>query len=108
MVMRWTRASRYSGVISSADSRRSPRSILASISCCSLMTGLLPSVYRGRSAFLDDAHGLAFRARQCARWHQRDLGSQADGLGQLLADAAAQVGQRRVRGVEAAATRQER
>src|SRR4030081_1318552 len=101
MVMRCTRLSRYSAVISSADSRRSPRSIFAIIARSSLMRGLLPSVYR--LPLLDHAHGFALGARERARRHQRHLGREPDGPGQALADPPAQVDEHRMRRVEAPA-----
>src|SRR5687767_15662170 len=102
--MRCTRLSRYSGVISSADSRRMPRSILAIISRCSLMAGASSTpAYRGASAFLDHPHRLALGAGHGARGDQAQLHAQPDGAGQAVADAAAQIDERGVAGVEAAA-----
>src|SRR6266850_6628946 len=104
MVMRCTRWSRYSAVISSADSRRSPRSIFAIIARSSLMRGLLASsLPLLELPLLDHAHGFALGARERARRHERHLGGEPDGPGQALADAPAQVDEDRVRGVEAPA-----
>jgi hypothetical protein len=43
MVMRCTRLSRYSGVISSEDSRRVPRAIFAIIVASSVIAGSFPA-----------------------------------------------------------------
>src|SRR3990167_5111076 len=43
MVIRWMRCSRYAGVSSSGDSRRSPRSIFATVSRSRSLTGSLRS-----------------------------------------------------------------
>src|SRR5919197_2408473 len=104
--MRWTRLSRYSGVISSADSRRMPRSIFAIISRSSLMAGASWfSGYRVRSGLFDHAHGLALGARQRPRGHQREGHAEADGLRQPGGHALLKLSEDWMRGVEAGAAR---
>src|SRR5438128_1796340 len=66
--MRWTRFSRYSGVISPADSSRVPLVIRSIIVCSRLLLIAHPP-----SRSFHHANGLAFGARDRARGHQRHV-----------------------------------
>src|SRR5215467_10530758 len=103
MVRRWIRSSRYSGVISAADSRRTPRSIFAIMSlawslispslCRRASTGGAPARdgqpraplrLRIPLPALDHTHGLAFGSWDRSRRHDRELDAEAGRLAELL------------------------
>src|SRR5882762_2363366 len=86
MVKRWTRFSRYSGVISSADSSRTPPSIFAIISRARSLMGSPPTV-KDSLLTLDDADGLALRARQGPRRDEREAHREPERLPQALGHA---------------------
>src|SRR5262245_19722396 len=72
MVTRWPRSSQYSGVISSADSSRTPRRIVSiMLALTSLMVSLSLRLF-------DDTHGLALGARDRARPHHRHVDPEAE------------------------------
>src|SRR3989454_8734807 len=102
IVMRWTRLSRYSGVISPADSSRSPVVILLIIVCSRLLIACPPS----RS--FHHANGLALRARDRPRREQRDLDVQSQRGPQPRRHLAPELADFRVIGLDAAASLQER
>src|SRR3989442_4785742 len=82
MVRRWIRFSRYSAVISAADSRRTPRSIFAIMSLTWSLIG--PSRPRIPLRALDHTHRLAFGSRDRARGYNRELDAQARRLPELF------------------------
>src|SRR2546430_4639847 len=102
MVMRCTRLSRYSAVISPADSSRSPLVILPIIVCSRLLMARPPS----RS--FHHANGLALRARDRPRREQRDLDVQSQRGPQPRRHLAPELADFRVIGLDAAASLQER
>src|SRR5438128_4951355 len=102
IVMRWTRLSRYSGVISPADSSRSPVVILLIIVCSRLLIARPPS----RS--FHHANGLALRARDRPRRDQRHLDAQSQRRLEPRGHLAAQLADRRVIRRHAGAPLQER
>src|SRR5438034_1218944 len=102
MVMRCTRLSRYSAVISPADSSRSPLVILPIIVCSRLLMARPPS----RS--FHHANGLALRARDRPRREQRDLDVQSQRGPQPRRHLAPEPADFRVIGLDAAASLQER
>src|SRR6266478_3772040 len=85
MVRRWIRLSRYSAVISAADSRRTPPSIFAIMSLAWSLIGSSRS--RIPLLALDHTHGLAFGSRDRSRGHDRELDAQAGRLPELLGGA---------------------
>src|SRR5687768_12785614 len=103
MVRRCTRLSRYSGVISSGDSSRTPCAIFAAISACRLIARLLVSAYSGASLFLDDPDRLAFRSGQRARRDEGELDAEPDRLLQSLRDVRAQGHEGGMGGIESPA-----
>src|SRR5512145_871153 len=113
--MRCTRLSRYSGVISPADSRRTPRSILAiiarlssAIAGSSLPVSRMVSGYRDCSGLLDHPDGLALRARDRVRRHEREVDREASALVELLRHLVPEPRELGMAGLEAAAAGQQR
>src|SRR5215470_10919062 len=100
--MRWTRFSRYSGVISPVDSSRSPPAILLIIVCSRL------TITRPPSRSFHDANGLALRARDRPGRDQPDLDAQSQRRPEPGSDLATQPTDLRVLGLHAAASLQER
>src|SRR5262250_1131561 len=106
MVRRWIRFSRYSPVISAADSRRTPRSIFAIMSLAWSL--IASSRLRIPLPALDHTHRLALRTRDRPRSHDGELDAQARGLPELLGGAPPERRDLRMVGGEAAAARDQR
>src|SRR5262249_44956970 len=103
MVSRWIRLSRYSPVISAADSRRTPRSIFATISLAWSLIG--PSRLRIPLPALDHTHRLALGSGDRPRRHDRELDAEARGLPELVGGAPPERGDLRMVRRESAAAR---
>src|SRR5215813_11537199 len=106
MVRRWIRFSRYSPVISAADSRRTPPSIFAIMSLAWSL--IVSSRLRIPLPALDHTYRLAFGPRDRPRSHDGQLDAQARGLPELLGGAPPQRRDLRVVDGEVAAARDQR
>src|SRR5499433_2304387 len=106
MVRRWIRFSRYSAVISAADSRRTPRSIFAIMSLAWSL--IASSRLRIPLPALDHTHRLALGSGDRPRRHDRELDAEARGLPELVGGAPPECHDLRMVRRESAAARDDR